>query len=368
MTDETTFQDKLESLVLKVFVPAILLLTSIATAQDPKLPPACEPANHPLISRIAFASCGNQDEPQRILNTVLDWDPELFIYLGDNIYGDTRDMAVLEAKYARLGQRPEFRALRARVPAIATWDDHDYGENDAGRDYPFKEQSKELFLKFWNEAPDSPRRQHAGIYSSYRFEDASLGKKLQIILLDTRTFRDPPLKSPLTSWKNDYLPDTDPQKTLLGEEQWAWLKARLQEPADLRIIGSSIQFSHEYNGWESWTNFPRELLKMVDLIRQTRAEGVVFLSGDVHWGELSVLRPPGCYPLYDLTASGINQDWDKIEPNGNRLGNACDDFHFGMLQINWSANPSVQFRIHDMTGRSRVRRTVRLSELKFGPE
>ncbi|MFM7038924.1 MAG: hypothetical protein ACKO2L_14520, partial [Planctomycetaceae bacterium] len=72
--------------------------------------------------------------------------------------------------------------------------------------------------------------------------------------------------------------------------------------------------------------------------------------------------------LYDLTASGINQDWDKIEPNGNRLGNACDDFHFGMLQINWSGNPSVQFRIHDTTGRSRVRRTVRLSELKFGPE
>jgi alkaline phosphatase D len=351
---------------MRLSILACFLLAATATAQEPRLPPACEPTAHRLISRIAFASCGNQNEPQRILNTVLDWDPELFIYLGDNIYGDTRDMAVLESKYATLGRRPEFLALRARVPTIATWDDHDYGENDAGREYPLKEQSKELFLKFWNESADSPRRQHPGIYTSYRFEDAASGRKLQIILLDTRSFRDPPLKSPLTSWKNDYLPDTDPQKTLLGAEQWAWLKKRFEEPADLRIIGSSIQFSHEYNGWESWTNFPRELLKMVELIRQTRAEGVVFISGDVHWGELSVLRPGDCYPLYDLTASGINQDWDKIEPNGNRLGEACSDFHFGMLQINWSDSPSVQFRIHDTTGRSRVRRTVKLSELKFG--
>ncbi|MEY3458897.1 MAG: Alkaline phosphatase precursor [Planctomycetota bacterium] len=359
--------------VLRLFMAAtaacILWTTDIgritAIGQDFRLPPAAEPAVHPLISRIAFGSCGNQDEPQRILRTVLEWEPELFVYLGDNIYGDTRDMSVLEAKYARLASRPEFRDLRMRVPAIATWDDHDYGENDAGRDYPFKARSKELFLKFWDEPADSPRRGHEGIYTSYRFEDGSSGRKLQIILLDTRTFRDPPLKSPLTSWKNDYLPDTDPAKTLLGEQQWMWLRERLLEPADLRIIGSSIQFSHEYNGWESWTNFPRELLKMVDLIRETRAEGVVFISGDVHWGELSVLKPPDCYPLYDLTASGLNQDWDHVEPNRNRLGDACSDFHFGMLQITWSGNPTIQFRIHDMTGRSRVRRTVRLSELRF---
>ena len=249
---------------------------------DAKLPPEPEPTVHPLVSRIAFGSCQTQDEPRPILRTVLEWEPELFIYLGDNIYGDTNDMAVLEAKYAKLGAKKEFKALRASVPTIATWDDHDYGANDAGKDYPLRKESKDIFLKFWNEPNPSLRRDHDGIYTSYRFEDKSVGKTLQIILLDTRTFRDLPLELPLTSWKNDYVPDPDPTKTILGEFQWKWLEERLQEPADLRIIGSSIQFSHEYNGWESWTNFPRELLKMVDLIKSTKANGVVFISGDVH--------------------------------------------------------------------------------------
>ncbi len=338
---------------------------SPTVAQDPLLPPANTPAVNPAITRIAFGSCSTQDEPQPILRTVIDWDPQLFIYLGDNIYGDTRDMQLLQAKYNKLGQRSEFRSLRAAMPAIATWDDHDYGENDAGKEYPFKEQSKELFLNFWNEPRDSPRRQHPGIYTSYRFGEPGSGQSLQVILLDTRSFRDPPLRAPFKSWKNDYLPDTDPQKTLLGQQQWAWLKARLQEPADLRIIGSSIQFGHEYNGWESWTNFPRELIRMVDLIRETRAEGVVFISGDVHWGELSRLQVPGGYPLYDLTASGLNRDWEYVEPNGNRIGEACMDFHFGMININWGGSPTVQLRVHDMTGRARVRKTVRLNELRF---
>jgi alkaline phosphatase D len=192
---------------------------------------------------------------------------------------------------------------------------------------------------------------------------------VQIILLDTRSFRDQPLKNPFPSWKNDYLPDTNPDKTILGAKQWAWLKERLQEPADLRVIGSSIQFGHEYNGWESWTNFPLELIKMVRLITETKANGVVFISGDVHWGELSLLKTPDCYPLHDLTASGLNRDWSNVEPNHNRHGDACMDFHFGMLEIDWEGNPSsgpsVQLRIHDMTGRGRVRKTVRLSDLKF---
>jgi alkaline phosphatase D len=339
-------------------------LTSVA--DEPLPPPAASPAVNPLISRIAFGSCATQDEPQLILRTVLEWKPELFIYLGDNIYGDTRDMAVLKAKYGKLAAIPEFQRLRAAVPTIATWDDHDYGENDAGKEYPFKAQSKDIFLEFWNEPAVSPRRDHPGIYTSYRFTDARLNRTLQVILLDTRTFRDPPLRAPFTSWRNEYLPDTNPDKTILGRQQWLWLEQQLKEPADLRIIGTSIQFAHEYNGWESWTNFPQELIRMVELIQSTRANGVVFISGDVHWGEISVLQPPDCYPLHDVTASGLNRDWDVLEPNRNRYGNACMDFHFGMIDVDWAANPvRVNLRVHDMTGRARVRKAVRLSTLQF---
>ena len=131
-------------------------------AQEPKKLPVPAPAVNPLISRIAFGSCSNQDDPMPILRTVLEWEPDLFIYLGDNIYGDTRDMRLLEAKYAKLGAKKDFLALRATTPTVATWDDHDYGDNDAGKEFPFRVESKEIFLKFWNEPNPSPRRDHDG--------------------------------------------------------------------------------------------------------------------------------------------------------------------------------------------------------------
>jgi len=355
------------AMVLMFILTRLIGTESRAFSDEIAKPPQSAPQENPLISRIAFGSCATQDEPQLILRTVLEWKPQLFVYLGDNIYGDTRDMSVLQAKYDKLAAIPDFRRLRETVPTIATWDDHDYGENDAGKEYPFRTQSKEIFLNFWKEPTDSPRREHPGIYTSYRFTDPQVNRTLQIILLDTRTFRDPPLRAPFTSWRNEYLPDTDPDKTILGQQQWDWLREQLKQPADLRIIGTSIQFAHEYNGWESWTNFPNELIRMVDLIQTTQANGVVFISGDVHWGEISVLQPKDCYPLHDVTASGINRDWDKLEPNRNRFGDACMDFHFGMIEVDWAARPDpmIQLRIHDMTGRSRVRKYVRLRELQF---
>ena len=105
---------------------------------------------------------------------------------------------------------------------------------------------------------------------------------------------------------------------------------------------------------------------MVDLVKETRANGVVFISGDVHWGELSILQTEGCYPLHDLTASGINRDWDILEENRNRYGNACMDHHFGMIEIDWAAKePSVSLRVHDITGGARVEKSIELSALTF---
>ncbi|MCH2183017.1 MAG: alkaline phosphatase family protein [Mariniblastus sp.] len=305
-------------------------------------------------SRIAFGSCSNQNKPQPILKAVVAQRPDLFIYLGDNIYGDTKDMNVLAAKYAQLGAKREFQQLRAQVPVLSVWDDHDYGWNDAGKEYEFKEESKQIFMDFWKVPQDSPRRKHAGIYGSHRFAQGD--KTLQIILLDTRTFRDPLKRNNRTNnaekkFKNDYQPDAS-DKTLLGESQWEWLAGVLREPADLRIIASSIQFGHEYNGWESWTNLPNEQQRMVDLIQQTGAEGVLFISGDVHWGEISRRDFPGLYPIYDVTASGITEDWHNVEPNEFRIGEAFRSNHFGMLDVDWSAErPVVTMSIVDVNGK-----------------
>ena len=70
---------------------------------------------------------------------------------------------------------------------------------------------------------------------------------LQVILLDTRTFRDPVTEND-GSGKRDYMPDDNPELTLLGAEQWAWLEQQLAVPADLRLVVSSIQFTSTTNG------------------------------------------------------------------------------------------------------------------------
>ena len=348
---------------------ALPLSTTPAVAQDGESPSikAVADLQH-LPSKIAFGSCSNQNKPQPILNTVVSQKPDLFIYLGDNIYGDTKDMNVLAQKYKQLSNKKEFQNLRANTAVLSTWDDHDYGWNDAGKEYPFKEASKEIFMDFWKVPLSSPRRQHPGIYGSHTFTDGK--KTLQVILLDTRTFRDPLKRNSKTNnldgqFKNDYQPDTT-QKTILGTTQWQWLEKALKQNADLRIICSSIQFGHEYNGWESWTNLPNEQKKMIRLIKKTQANGVVFISGDVHWAEISKRTFQDIYPIYDVTASGITEDWHNLEPNRYRVKNAFRKNHFGMIEIDWKKEkPTAIMQIKDVNGETVIRHAVPLAELQF---
>ena len=347
---------------------------SILSAEDSSDRPFPVPEGAPLveqtkglISRIAFGSCGSQNKPQPILKQVIERKPDLFCYLGDNIYGDSRTLAVLRAKYMKLAEKPEFQALRAAMPLIATWDDHDYGENDSGKEYVLREESKELFLEFFREPEGSARRKRAGIYTSYVF--AGEKRRVQIIVLDTRSFRDPLARNPLLGrekgWKNDYHPDSNPEKTLLGKDQWEWLETEFKQPADVRIIASSIQVAHEYNGYESWTNLPAEQAKMLELLRRTKANGVVFISGDVHWGELSILKAEGLYPLLDVTSSGLTETWPTIEPNRNRFGESVRENNFGLIEIDWKpADPVLSLQLIDVKGTVRVKKEVKVSELK----
>lgn len=316
-----------------------------------------------LPKRIAFGSCAHQDHEQPILREVVAAEPEIFLYLGDNIYGDTKDMAVLRAKYAKLESKAEFKELRAKVAVTAIWDDHDYGTNDSGKEFPMKEESRRIFLDFWKVPETNPRRRHPGIYGSHLYRDGN--RALQLILLDTRFFRDPLKRKTGPPWKNDYEPDPDPGKSLLGGDQWKWLEEQLSQQADVRIIATSIQFSHEYNGWESWTNLPAERQRMLELIRKTRANGVIFISGDVHWGEISRLPVPGGYPLYDVTSSGLTEDWDSVEANVNRVGPVIRANNFGMIEINWSkADPEIVIGVHAIGGKEKNRHGFRLSELR----
>jgi len=326
------------------------------------------------ISKIAFGSCAHQDSSLPIFDVIVKHDPDLFIFLGDNIYGDTKDMNVLMAKYYQLGSKPSYQNLKKNVEIIATWDDHDYGWNDAGRHYQYKKESKEIFMTFFDEPKDSERRKHEGIYTSYNYE--TNGKKLQVILLDNRTFRDNPKQyegefadDSRYFYEMDYGPYQKDDSTFLGEEQWKWLEAELMKPADLRLICSGSQFGIEFNGYESWANFPHEQKRFLDLIKKTKANGVLFLSGDVHYAEVSRIKVPGLYPIYDVTASGLSSTWHFSTPNNNRIEGPVMENHFGLLTIDWTLeNPTVKMEIWDVDDNQRIEYSIGLSEISFGEE
>jgi alkaline phosphatase D len=322
-------------------------------------------SSKPVSFRIALGSCGHQDKPQPLLDVATAQQPDVFIYLGDNIYGDSYSLDTLKAKYGRLAAKPEFQRLKASTPLLAVWDDHDYGWNDAGRHFPLKAESKDIFMDFWEVPSSSKRRTHPGIYGTEWLEQG--GRKVQIILLDNRTFRDELIhrEEADKNFKNDYVPNETSDSTFLGTAQWKWLEEELSKPADARIIASSNQFSHEYNGWESWTNVPKERQRMIDLIKSTKANGVIFLSGDVHWGEISRLDAPGLYPLYDLTSSGITQTWDIIEPNKNRRGQAIPQNNIGVVDLTFFRNSGkAKLSLFDATGLPIVSEMLDLEELQ----
>ena len=176
------------------------------------------------LSRILFGSCAKQDQPKPIFETIVAQQPQLFIFLGDNIYADTTEMDLMRAKYAQLKADKGFAQLIKACPVLATWDDHDYGENDAGAEYLKRSESQQLFVDFWNDPEDSPRRQRPGVYDAHVY--GPRGKRLQVILLDTRYFRGP-LKKGDRRVGGPYYPNDDKNITMLGEAQWKWCRLDL---------------------------------------------------------------------------------------------------------------------------------------------
>jgi alkaline phosphatase D len=317
------------------------------------------------LTRILFGSCLDAGKPHPVLEAVVHGEPDIFIFLGDNVYADTANRKKMALRYRELGDSTLFQRLLGTCPVLATWDDHDYGGNDAGARFPAKEMSRELFFDFWQVERDSPRRSHGGVYHAVTYGPPE--RRVQIILLDTRYFRSPLKRGrPAGVAYGPYVSMEGGGVTLLGEGQWRWLEEQLDTPARLRIVASSIQVLTEHHGWESWANFPRERARLFDMLRRKGAEGVLFISGDRHFGELSVRKPEDLYTLYDLTSSGLNRRFPASRPNDNRFreGGYYLRENFGVISVDWDRrDPLLTLALHDETGTRVLGRTLRLSGL-----
>jgi len=345
---------------LCALIALVLTFASSTTFGQPAGPDA------PL-TRIAFGSCADQNFPQPIWADVLAYQPQLFIFAGDNVYGDRRRgrrvpesevMDSLREAYETARHIPSLMALRQTVPHLATWDDHDIGRDDGGSDSPHLREAKELFLDFWEVLPSDPRRSREGVYHTQMFGPED--RRVQVILLDTRSFRSPWKGEPPSGFartvsyfrrlvrhlrdgyststpdKPRYIPDEDPSKTMLGEAQWIWLEEQLRQPAQIRLIVSSIQVLSGPAGQERWGNFPRERQRLFDVIRSAGAKNVVFLSGDRHGGAVYQETDGTPYPLNEITASGLNRiSAAGPEAGPPRIAEVFGSPHFGTIEIDW---------------------------------
>ena len=324
-----------------------------------------QPDTYRTLTRIAFGSCAFQSVPQPIYRQVVASKPDLYISLGDAIYGDY-DIETktayevtpesLRREWQVLADNPDWQYLVENVPVMATWDNHDYGHHSAGAEYPLKDESAEIFLDFFAEPSSSARRQRPGIYDARVF--GPKGRRVQIILLDTRSFKSPPLLAQRAEGAGGslgkYAPNDDPEATLLGREQWAWLEQQLTAPAELRLIASSGQIVADQKGMDEWGNYPLERQRLFELLGKTGANGVMLLSGNVHFSEISITEE-GPYPLVDFTSSGLTHI-DEVypaAPNRHRVAGPFVDKSFGLVEIDWEqgGHPRISLSAISLEGK-----------------
>lgn len=272
---------------------------------------------------LAFGSCNRPQLAQPLWADIRRRAPDAFAWLGDIVYADTEDISRTRRLYADQAARPEYRALVAQTKIVGIWDDHDFGRNDGGSDYPKRAESQAALLDFLGEPEQSPRRAQAGIYTSYELGHGD--RQVKLVLLDTRYHRDPP------SERGD----------TLGKAQWKWLEAELAgSKARIHLIVSGYQVLPLDHSNEKWGNFSGARAHLLDLFKRTRVRAPVLLSGDRHFAELSCLRDGSlAHPLYELTSSGLTHAWHQAnEPNRFRVGNLYPDRNYGIVSVDWTKN------------------------------
>ena len=279
---------------------------------------------------IAFGSCNRTDLPQVMWGPLVANDPDVFIWLGDIVYGDTHDMQALRDLYDQVDREPGYQKLKETAKIIGIWDDHDYGWNDAGKYYSKRDSSKQVLMDFLGVDPSSDVWSHDGVYTSYTFGEHPT--QTRVILLDTRYFRDTVVSDPDPNRRYTVNESGD----ILGEEQWAWLETEIKaSDADIHIIGSGIQIVPQEHGWEKWGNFPKSRNRMLSLLREVKPKNTLLISGDRHIAEYSRIKLTDDYAVNEVTSSGLTHTWSyaQEEPNAYRIGDLIVKRNFGVIRI-----------------------------------
>ncbi|ORM41091.1 26S proteasome non-ATPase regulatory subunit 10 [Babesia sp. Xinjiang] len=316
--------------------------------------PADERYEEPL-RRLAFGSCQKLDfGDNRIFPVINEHSPDLFLYTGDIVYPKygccTPNCIQLEYDYVK--SHPVYKSFVSQLRRLdGVYDDHDFGINDGHDNYPYKRESQQLLLDFLDKPKDHYRRKREGAYFSAEYVDPANPKhRVKVIVLDVRYHRGCfyYCTCQRCSWKNLYMYNfffrrlvnyylglgCNHPGDVLGEEQWKWLEGQLHESsAESHVIVSSMQVFTRYPIAESWGLLPEAKDRLVNLLLATKPKNTIFVSGDVHWGELidgdGIIELTASslthsflleYPSLKLFMSVVASWWDKLTYGYNNFG------------------------------------------------
>jgi alkaline phosphatase D len=295
------------------------------------------------IFRVAFGSGAKfqDDRVQPIWPVISGFEPDLFFWIGDNIYGDALDPDILREEYRRQRDVHGLQPLLHNTSHLAVWDDHDFALNNHDRTNPVKEQALEVFKDYWAN-PSYGLPEVPGVFFGYSYGD------VDFFFVDDRYYRDPNAD-----------PDT-PSKTMLGQQQFEWLQTNLkQSTAVFKVIVSGGGFSKaKGEGGDSWAAFLHERDRLFDFIRDDEIGGVVLLSGDTHVGEVNVIpwSERGGYDLYDLVSSPLAQrtpdSWLHRRPERRIRPVYFKGSSVGIVDFILDENPRLMYRVIDIHGRN----------------
>jgi len=224
-----------------------------------------------------------------IMETIAGMNPDLMLWMGDNIYYREPDFyseEQMDERYRDARNTPEMQRLLATAVNLATWDDHDYGPNNADRTYRMREEALDIFKRYWSN-PGYGIKGTAGVFTRYKYADA------EFFLTDDRYHRAPNRLK-------------DPEKPFLGEEQLQWLlEGLVSSEATFKFVVVGNQVTNTMNEHEAMIQYKKEYRKLINFLDKHNVEGVVFLSGDRHITELLKTERNQKYPLYEFTSSPL---------------------------------------------------------------
>lgn len=328
-----------------------LYMSSLGLISLPLCPRPNRISEQKDLIRICFGSCNLQYKSQSFWHQILKYRPDHWLFLGDNIYGNTRDIDILRKKYNELKSNRHYRFFRNQVPVEGIWDDHDFGEDGANRTYPLKEESQQAFLDFFDVAKNDPRREQEGIYYTKELHQG----RVKLYFLDCRYFRDP---------------KKGRKYTLLGESQWQWLEDEFsRSKAQVNIIVSPIGvLLNRLFVTEDWAEFPEEKDRLLELVAKYNLSGTFFLSGDKHFGAAIKRkwdRQGKRVRYYELQSSGLTHTPSKKLHRLIKLfygkKNVVVEHNFATFDIDFSKkNPQMRWIVQSLQSSRKVQRLFTL--------